>query len=104
VIPVEIGNEAVRNGTLAKRIESIPGDLKPETAYFVEENGSRTAHVFCELKDESHIPTIAEPWFLVFNARVGFHPAIKAEDLKKAAPHLEQAAKKYGAPLAVAAH
>jgi hypothetical protein len=94
-IPVESGNAAVENGTMAKTIESILNDLKPEAAYFAEENGKRTGFVFFDLKEPSHIPGVAEPWFLFFNAQVEFHPAMNLEDLKKAAPGFEKALNNY---------
>lgn len=94
-IPVDRGNEAALNGTLGSTIESILADLKPESAYFAEDNGQRTGYIFFDLKEPSHIPTVAEPWFLAFNARLEFHPCMNAEDLKKAAPGIERAVKNY---------
>ncbi len=85
-IPVESGNAAIGDGTLPKTIDSILGELKPEAAYFAEENGNRTGFIFFDLKDTSQIPAIAEPWFLAFNARVELHPAMNLEDLKKSGP------------------
>jgi len=38
-IPVETGNATIGDGTLPKTIESILNELKPEAAYFAEENG-----------------------------------------------------------------
>src|ERR1700694_1271062 len=95
-IPTEIGNERVMDGSLGKTIESILNDIKPEAAYFAEEQGARTGFIFCNVKDESEIPAIAEPWFLAFGARVEFHPAMTLADLKKGMPGFERAIKKYG--------
>lgn len=94
-IPTEIGNERVADGSLARTIESILNDINPEAAYFAEEQGVRTGFVVCNVKDESEIPSIAEPWFLAFQARVEFHPCMTMGDLKKAAPSFEKAVKKY---------
>ena len=94
-IPTEIGNEHIANGSLASTIQSILDDLHPEAAYFAEEHGARTGFIFCNVKEESDIPAIAEPWFLAFNARVEFHPAMTVADLKKAAPGFEKAVRKY---------
>ena len=94
-MPVERGNAAIKNGTLAKTIESILTELKPEAAYFTETNGKRSAYIFVDIKDSSEIPKVAEPWFLAFNADVEFHPAMTPQDLAKAGPAIEQAVKKY---------
>jgi hypothetical protein len=95
-MPIAEGNAAVLAGTLGFTISAILSDLKPEAVYFAEENGARTAFIFLDLADSSHIPAIAEPWFLAFNAKVQLHPAMNLEDLKNGAPGMEAAAKKYG--------
>ncbi len=94
-LPVENGNEAALNGTLGSTIESILNNLKPEAAYFAEDNGKRTGFIVVDLQDSSQIPSIAEPWFLAFNAHVEFHPCMNIDDLKKAAPGIESAVKQY---------
>ncbi len=95
-IPVEVGNARIKDGSLPKTIQAILAEQKPEAAYFYEENGLRTGLVVIDLKDPSQIPAAAEPWFLAFNASIEFHPAMTAEDLKKAGAAIEQAVKKYG--------
>ena len=57
-IPVETGNATIGDGTLPKTIESILNELKPEAAYFAEENGKRTGFIFFDLKDTSQIPAV----------------------------------------------
>lgn len=86
---------AINNGTLASTIGSILADLKPETAYFVEDNGSRAGFIFLNLANSSQIPAIAEPWFLAFNAKVELRAALNLEDLKNAGPGIESAVRKY---------
>lgn len=94
-MPVAEGNAAMIDGTLSSTIGSILADLKPEAAYFAEENGLRTAFIFVSIENSSQIPAIAEPWFLAFNAHVEFHPAMTLEDLKNAGPAIESVVKKY---------
>jgi hypothetical protein len=94
-IPTHEGNAAIADGTLGQTITSILSDQKPEAAYFAEEDGARTAFLFVNLADSSQIPAFAEPWFLAFNAKVEFHPAMNVEDLKAAMPALESATRKY---------
>ena len=57
------------DGSLASTINSIIADLKPEAAYFAEENGGRTGFLFVNLENSSQIPALAEPWFLAFTPR-----------------------------------
>lgn len=95
VMPVETGNAAIADGSLPKTLESILSDLKPEAAYFAEEDGKRTGYIFFDLKDAAQIPAVAEPWFLALNAHVEFHPVMIFDDFKKAGPAIEQAVKKY---------
>lgn len=94
-LPIAEANAAVAAGTLGSTISSILSDLKPETAYFAEDNGERTGFIFVNLADSSQIPAFAEPWFLAFNAKVEFHPAMNLEDLKNAMPGIESAVRKY---------
>jgi hypothetical protein len=92
----DTSNAAVRDGSLGKIIRSILDDLKPEAAYFLASGGKRTAYLFLNLQDASQIPALAEPWFLALKANVEIVPVMTADDLTKAAPAMEAAAKKYG--------
>lgn len=93
-IPVEAGNAAVHGGNLGATIKHILDEMKPEAAYFCTENGERGGFIVFDMKDSSELPAVAEPWFLAFNARVTVQPAMNAQDLAKAGPSLERAAKK----------
>jgi hypothetical protein len=90
-------NELARQGKLGSTIQSILADIKPEAAYFTDDDGERTGFIFFDLADSSAIPSVAEPWFLALNARLSFRPAMNPEDLGRALPGIEAAVKKYAA-------
>lgn len=94
-IPVEAGNEAAKAGKLGTTIQSILEELKPEAAYFTDDNGQRTAFLIVDMQDASQIPAVAEPWFLAFNASIHIHMVMVLEDLAKAGTAIEAAVKKY---------
>ena len=95
-IPVEAGNAAALSNSLGATIQKILADLKPEAAYFAEDNGERTGFIFFNMDKSSDLPAIAEPWFLAFNARLTIRPAMTPQDLEEASPGIEQAVKIYG--------
>jgi len=79
----EAGNRGVKDGSMAKSIEAFSREYKPEAAYFTTTGGDRTAYFVIDLKDPSEMPSIAEPFFMGFNAHVGFRPVMNAEDLQR---------------------
>jgi hypothetical protein len=97
-IPVDTGNAAAKAGTLGSTIEKIVADLKPEAAYFLaDDNGCRSGSIVFDLKDSSDIPSVAEPWFLAFNAKVSLRPVMSPQDLAKAGPAIAKAVEQFGA-------
>jgi hypothetical protein len=82
-IPAEAGNSAIKDGSLPKIMADSLERLKPEAAYFLAENGLRTAIMVIDVADPSDIPRIAEPFFAGFNAGVSLQPVMTADDLKK---------------------
>jgi hypothetical protein len=92
----DAANDLARQGRLGETIRSILDDLKPEAAYFSDDNGERTGFIFFDLADPSQIPAVAEPWFLALNAKVSFRPVMNTDDLGKAIPGIERAVKKFG--------
>ena len=95
VIPVETGNAAAKAGKLSQTIQSILEELKPESAYFTSIDGCRSGYFYFNMDDASQIPSIAEPWFLAFNASVDIHPVMLPEDLGKASGSIQSAVDKY---------
>jgi hypothetical protein len=97
-IPVETGNAAIANGSLGTTIQRILAEIKPEAAYFAEDNGQRTGYIFFDMQDSSQLPAVAEPWFLAFNAGITVRPAMNLDDLAKASPAMQRAAEAYAKP------
>jgi len=82
--PVETFNAAVKDGTAGPKMKRILDRLEPESAYFTDRHGQRSAVLILDLEDPSKIPAIAEPWFLLFNAGVEIHPVMGPQDLASA--------------------
>ena len=93
---MEAGNKSIRSGKTPATLESILEDIKPEAAYFIAEDGTRTSLLFLNIDNPSQLPAIAEPFFLAFHAKISVTPAMRIEDLKEAGPAIEAAVKKYG--------
>ena len=91
-IPVEAGNQAIKDGTLPRTMQSTMERLKPEAAYFLAEDGRRTALFFFDMQDVSGIPPMVEPLFMGMNAAVTIVPVMNADDLQKG---LAEAAKNF---------
>jgi hypothetical protein len=86
-------NEAVRNGSVGQTVRRILAESKPEAVYFTEQEGQRSVILIVDLPDPSKVPSLAEPWFLAFNADVEFHIVMAPEELQKAG--LEDLGKKW---------
>ncbi|MBV8216739.1 MAG: panthothenate synthetase [Verrucomicrobia bacterium] len=93
-MPHEPFNTYVRDGTAGQKIGRIIDELKPEAIYFTEKDGGRGCVMIVELSDPSGVPALAEPFFLTFNARLGFRVCMSPADLQKAG--LDDLGKKWG--------
>ena len=93
-IPHDKFNAAVRDGTAGQKIQRILEATKPEAVYFTEYDGHRGAIMIVNVDDPSKVPSLAEPWFLLFDADVQFHAVMTPEDLGRAG--LDALGKKWG--------
>ena len=82
-IPVEHGNRAARDGSMAKAFESIFDKLKPEAAYFSMEDGLRAAYIFYDIDAEYKFLEIHEPLFAAMGAAIYEQPALNWDDMKR---------------------
>ena len=81
-VPNDGGNRAVKDGTIGRIIGQFSEENRPEAAYFLTDDGERSALFFLDVKDPSQIPQLAEPFFLGLNAKITFCPAMNPQDLK----------------------
>ena len=92
-IPHEPFNTLVKEGKAGNIIQKIIEELKPESIYFTEQDGTRGAVAIVNINDPSQIPSFSEPFFLKFNADCQFRIAMTPEDLGKAG--LDELGKKW---------
>jgi hypothetical protein len=92
--PHEPFNTLVRAGKVGEIIGRVLDSIKPETAYFTEQDGMRGGIFLIEMQDASEIPRFAEPFFLNFQANCKFRIAMSPQDLQKAG--LEALGKTWG--------
>jgi hypothetical protein len=82
--PHDLFNAAVKDGTAGQKLGRILDEIKPEAVYFTEKDGKRAAVMVVELPDPSKIPSLAEPWFLTFEASVELRIVMTPDDLQRA--------------------
>jgi hypothetical protein len=92
--PLEPFNTYVREGTAGAKVQKVLEAIKPEAAYFSENNGRRGGTLVVNITDPSQIPALAEPFFLTFNAELRLRVAMTPEDLGRA--NLDALGKKWG--------
>lgn len=91
--PHEPFNTLVRTGKAGEVIARILETIKPETAYFTEQDGKRGGIFVIDVQEPSDVPAFAEPFFLNFQADCKFRIAMSPDDLQKAG--LQELGKKW---------
>lgn len=87
-ISTDAGNKMVKNPKFLQNIEDYMKKVNAEAAYFFEAGGDRTFVFIVNMESADMIPSIAEPLFQDFGAKVEFHPVMVLGDLKKAVERL----------------
>ena len=95
-LDTETANATIRDGSMMEKTQRILGEIKPEAAYFVAENGGRTEYLVVNADDATSLQTLAEPWWLLFNADVSIFPAFTLQDMESLGPIIEDIGKKFG--------
>ncbi|WP_217209892.1 hypothetical protein [Streptomyces sp. AC550_RSS872] len=79
----EKGNQLISSGKMGGLIQDIVDRVHPEAAYFLPDEGERTAFLVFDLEDTAQIPVITEPLFREGNATVSYTPVMNLEDVQK---------------------
>ncbi len=95
-LPGETATASIRDGSMMEKMQRIFEETKPEAAYFAAENGRRTQYLIVNMDDPMSLPTLAEPWWLTFNAEVSISPVFTLQDMESLGPALEELVKKFG--------
>jgi hypothetical protein len=81
-IPAQSGNTAIEAGNQAKIFENLMDRIKPEAAYFTQEDGLRTAYFVYIVHDTAEFAAVHEPLIQGFGALVYDQPALTWDELK----------------------
>lgn len=92
--PHEPFNSLVREGKAGELLGRITEESGAEAVYFTEIDGLRATVLVVDVADPSKVPSLAEPWFLNFEADVEFHVVMSPEDLQRAG--LDELAERWG--------
>ena len=82
-VPVESGNRAIQDGTIATVMQQTAERWNPEAMYFTTFDGQRSAFIVFDLPDPSDVPAFAEPFFNNLDANVLIAPTMNGEDLQE---------------------
>ncbi len=80
-IPVQKGNEAASDGTMAQTLKELVEIVKPEAAYFHLDDGCRAGTIIFEASDHSQMAAINEPLFAKLNAKIDIQPVVSLDEL-----------------------
>lgn len=94
--PAEAGNELIESGKVAKVMELLAKDLKPEAAYFYPDLGERGGFFIIDMQESSQVAGVAERFFFGLGAEVELTPVMNTEDLQKGLSGIEAIIENYG--------
>jgi hypothetical protein len=94
-IPLEYGNEMVKDPNFSQKIDKVMGDVRPESVFFCVENGQRTIYFVVDVDKGSEWPRIVETLWLGLGADADVIPAMTQDDFADAQAHIQAAVRKY---------
>ena len=92
--PLEPFNSMIRSGKAGETMSHILETIKPEAAYFTQQDGKRSGIFVIDLKNSSDAPFFSEPFFLKFEASCKFRILMNPADLQSAG--LDKLGKQWG--------
>ncbi len=87
-ISTDAGNRMIKNPKFMQNLEDYIKKVNAEASYFFEAGGDRTFVFIVNLESSDMMPSVSEPLFQDFGAKVEFHPVMVLEDLKQALEHM----------------
>jgi hypothetical protein len=81
-VPIEAATKAVQDGSMKTILQAQLEKLRPESVYFFADDDVRTALLFIDVKEESDMLVIADPFFQGLNARIRFTPVMNGQDFQ----------------------
>ena len=94
-IPLEAGNDLVRDPEMQARMGAVLSDIKPEAAYFAVADGQRTMFLIVNIDEAADMVSVTEPLWLAFEADVEVFPVMGQDDFQRAASRIESLGEKY---------
>jgi hypothetical protein len=82
-VPVEAGNQGMRDGRLPAVLQQAAERWKPEAMYFTTFDGRRAAYMVFDMPEAADLPAFAEPLFRELGAEVLVAPAMNVDDLQR---------------------
>ena len=73
--PVERSNQAIKDSSLKKTLESLMAKLKPEAAYFGPLEGKRAAMIFFDMAESSKSSKFARSYSRAWTRRSSSSPS-----------------------------
>lgn len=85
IIQVELdtptANKLIADGDMAKRLDGLIADLRPEAAYFYARHGRRACTLVVDAPDEASLVRLCEPFWIELNASVETFTCMNADDV-----------------------
>jgi hypothetical protein len=87
-MPVESGNQSIKDGRLPATMQRAAERWKPEAMYYTTFDGRRTTFMVFDMAEPADMPVFAEPLFQELGADVMLSPVMNTDDLQRGLSHV----------------